>query len=89
MQTPTQNVFNLGASYTITMYHSIYAFGQAEKVELYDNDVFIANLGSWIYFSNNTKAISLPTSIPSSNCYNIRVAKGSELYISRTFTIVQ
>lgn len=88
MQTPSQSYFNQGDSYTITMYSSIYSFGQSDNVALYDNDVFVYSFGNWLAFPNNTRTFTLPSSIPLSNCYNIRVVKGSDLYVSPIFIIV-
>jgi hypothetical protein len=88
MQTPSQPYFNQGDTYTITMYSSIYSFGQADNVTLYDGDDFVYSFGNWLGFTNNTKTFTLPNSIPSSNCYNIRVMKGSDLYVSSTFIII-
>ena len=88
IQTSSQSYFTQGEPYTITMYSSIYSFGQASSVKLYDSDVFIYSFGSWLVFATNTRTFTLPSSIPVSNCYNIRVVKGSDLYVSPIFTIV-
>ena len=88
MQTSFQSYYTQGNSYTITMYSPVYSFGQANSVALYDGDVFIYSFGSWLVFTNNTRTFTLPGSIPASNCYNIRVIKGSDLYVSPTFIIV-
>jgi hypothetical protein len=88
IQTSSQSYFTQGSSYSITMFSSIYSFGQANSVELYDSDVSIYSFGSFLNFSNNTKTFTLPSSIPVSNCYNIRVVKGSDLYVSEYFTIL-
>jgi hypothetical protein len=88
MQTSSQSYFTQGDSFTITMYSSVYSFGQANSVKLYDGDVFVYSFGNWLVFSNNLKKLTLPSSIPVSNCYNIRIEKGTDLYVSPNFTIL-
>ena len=66
MQTSSQSYFTKGDSYKITMYSSIYFFGQANSVKLYDGDIFVYSFGNWVVFSNNTRTFILPNSIPAS-----------------------
>ncbi|MDB9726004.1 hypothetical protein OAA90_06445 [Salibacteraceae bacterium] len=88
MQTTSQSYFRQGASYTITMYSSRYSFGQAATSALYDGNVYVYSFGNSLLFTSNTRTFTLPNSIPSSNCYNIRITKGSDLYVSPAFIIV-
>jgi hypothetical protein len=88
MQTIQQSYFNQSDAYTITMYSSVYSFGQAATSALYDGNVYVYSFGNWLLFTNNARTFTLPNSIPSSNCYNIRITKGSDLYVSPTFIIV-
>jgi hypothetical protein len=88
MQTSSQSYFTQGESYPITMYSSVFDIGQVNNIKLYDGNLFIYSFGNWIVFTNNTKNLILPHSIPVSNCYNIRVEDGSDLYVSPNFTIL-
>ena len=88
IQVSNSGYYKSGQTIELTMYSSIYAFGQAEEVLLYDHENYVHSFGKWLYFPNNKKTLTIPQSMQSSNCYNLRVKKGTDLYVSRTFTII-
>ncbi|MDA0686217.1 MAG: hypothetical protein O3C22_05265 [Bacteroidetes bacterium] len=88
IQITSKSSFQPGESIKVTMYSSIYSFGQASSVKLYNGDNLVYTFGSWLVFdSNNSRQFSLPSSLATSNCYNIRVYKGSDVYVSPKFTV--
>ncbi len=88
IQITSKSSFQPGESIKVTMYSSIYSFGQASSVKLYNGDNLVHTFGSWLVFdSNNSRQFSLPSSLSTSNCYNIRVYKGSDVYVSQKFTV--
>jgi hypothetical protein len=88
MQTPSGTTFYQGNSYAITMYSSTYSFGQATNVALYKGESLMYSFGTYLLFSGNSRTFTLPSGMPSSNCYTIRVTKSSDLYVSPQFTIL-
>lgn len=87
--------FQPGQDITVQMISSVYSFGQAKNVSIYSNESLIYDFGAWLYFSDNSRSFTLPTTIPSGSCYTLRVTKegptvsGSddELYVSSIFRI--
>ena len=87
--------FEPGQDITVQMISSVYSFGQAKNVSIYSNESLIYDFGAWLYFSDNSRSFTLPTTIPSGSCYTLRVTKegptvsGSddELYVSSIFRI--
>lgn len=87
--------FEPGQNITVQMTSSVYSFGQAKNVSIYSNESLIHDFGAWLYFSENSRSFTLPTTIPPGSCYTLRVTKegptvsGSddELYVSSIFRI--
>jgi hypothetical protein len=99
MQTNTKVFFKSGDVYTITMYSTIYHFGQG-NVSLYRNNTLIQSYGSWLVFGSthnsagiaNARDFTLPQSLETSRCYNMRVTKGGllntdELWVGPYFEV--
>jgi len=86
--------FNQGDMIKVTMESPDYVFGQADNVSLYNNEDLIHDYGNWLTFNyggtitSNAREFSLPTEIPASNCYTIRVIKGEDIYVSEPFTVI-
>lgn len=89
--------FEPGQDITVQMMSSVYSFGQAKYVSIFSNESLIFDFGSWLYFSDNTRSFTLPTTIPSGSCYTLRVTKegptvsasDDEIYVSSIFRIKQ
>jgi len=86
--------FNQGDMIKVTMESPDYVFGQADNVSLYNNEDLIHDYGNWLTFNyggtitSNAREFSLPTEIPASNCYTIRVIKGEDIFVSEPFTVI-
>ena len=78
MQAPVAgSIFTSGNSYKITMASSIFSFGQASEVALYQNEVKVFSYGTFLGFNEapgNSRTFSIPAVTPST-CYTIRVTR--------------
>lgn len=86
---PTKTYFKGGESIQVSMDSPTYQFGQASTIRLYDGDTQVHSFGNWLVFSNNTRNLTLPTNLKSSNCYNIHVLNNAgDVYVTSKFTII-
>ena len=90
---PSQNIYNFGDTYTVTLYSDTYNVGQQGGVILRLNENTVYNFGSWLVFdSNGQHDFTLPSesdNIYPSNCYTIVVIgyNQQDEYVSEPFTI--
>ena len=90
---PSQNIYNFGDTYTVTLYSDTYNVGQQGGVILKLNNNTIYNFGSWLVFdSNGQRDFTLPSeseNIYPSNCYTIVVIgyNQQDEYVSEPITI--
>ena len=90
---PSQNIYNFGDTYTVTLYSDTYSVGQQSGAILRLNENTVYNFGSWLVFdSNGQHDFTLPSeseNIYPSNCYTIVVIgyNQQEEYVSEPFTI--
>ncbi len=85
---PAKTYFKGGESIQVSMDSPTYQFGQASTIRLYDGDMQVHSFGNWLVFSNNTRNLILPTTLKSSNCYNIHVLNNGDVYVTNKFTII-
>ena len=93
LETPNQEYFNQVDEYEITIISGDYAVSQVDNVSLYLGDILIYSFGDYLVFSGNSRTLTLPTEIPESNCYNIRITDGALsccpwTIVSPTFIII-
>ena len=90
---PSQNIYNFGDTYQVTLYSDTYSVGQQGGVILRLNENTVYNFGSWLVFdSNGQHDFTLPSeseNIYPSNCYTIVVIgyNQQDEYVSEPFTI--
>jgi hypothetical protein len=88
---PTNFAYNGGSSfnYLVTLRNTSTLFGQADRIDLYNNETLVITLATNASFTNsNTYTVTIAKSnITAACCYTIRVKKGTQIYISPTFSI--
>ena len=90
---PSQNIYNFGDTYTVTLYSDTYSVGQQGGAILCLNENTVYNFGSWLVFdSNGQRDFTLPSeseNIYPSNCYTIVVIgyNQQDEYVSEPITI--
>lgn len=95
MQSPALgSIFYAGNSYAITMFSSVYTFGQANEVALYLNETKVYSFGTYLLFNNspgNTRTFNFPSGLTPFPCYTIRVTKTENsknvVYVTPKFEI--
>jgi hypothetical protein len=95
MQSPALgSIFYAGNSYAITMFSSLYTFGQANEVALYLNEIKVYIFGTYLLFNNspgNTRTFNFPSGLTPFPCYTIRVTKTENsknvVYVTPKFEI--
>ena len=93
---PTNTVYNSSDTYTIEMSSpSNYHFSPQNSCVLYLNETLIQNIGNQFssYYDVNglliySQDFIIPSGLTPSNCYNIRVNKSQDTWISNAFTIL-
>lgn len=78
--------FVVGSTFEINMLSNMYSFGQADVVELYLNGELKHTFGKWV--SVNGRPFTIPEDLESSNCYYLKIKKGTDIYYSPYFTII-
>ena len=90
---PSQNIYNFGDTYTVTLYSDTYSVGQQGGAILCLNENTVYNFGSWLVFdSNGQRDFTLPSeseNIYPSNCYTIVMIgyNQQDEYVSEPITI--
>lgn len=95
MQSPALgSIFYAGNSYAITMFSTVYTFGQANEVALYLNETKVYSFGTYLLFNNspgNTRTFNFPSGLTPFPCYTIRVTKTENsknvVYVTPKFEI--
>ena len=89
IQINSKSYFIAGENITLTMISPTYKFGQASAIRLYDGDNQISSFGNFLIFTDNSRTLTLPTSLNGSNCYNIHVMDNvGDVYVTNKFTII-
>ena len=81
-----KDYFVVGNTFEINMLSNMYSFGQADVVELYLNGELKHTFGKWV--SVNGRPFTIPEDLESSNCYYIKIKKGTDIYYSPYFIII-
>ena len=92
----TTTVYNTGDTFNIEMSSpSNYNFSTQNTCKLYLNELFVQNIGNQFssYYDGNGLLIYgqdfiIPSGLSPSNCYNVRVTKAQDSWISSSFTIL-
>lgn len=89
IQIPSKSYYKAGSTIKITMYSPTYSFNQASGTWLYDGDNQIMSFGNWLVFSSNSRDLTLPATLATSNCYNIQVMDNAgNVYVTNKFTVI-